>query len=159
MNLSLEGNKAPDFFLAGSDGKMHSLKDYRGKTLVMYFYPKNNTPGCTKEACAFRAVHGALEARNTVVLGISRNSLASHQRFISENKLPFVLLSDPQNKAIKAYSAWGEKKMFGLPIVGPIRSTVVVGPDGTVRKHWERVEKPEDHPQEVLKYLEQAVAS
>jgi peroxiredoxin Q/BCP len=155
MKGSLEGIKAPDFMLTGSDGRTHALKDYRGKTVVLYFYPKDNTPGCTKEACGFRDVHETLEANNAVILGVSRDSLASHQRFIAQNKLPFVLLSDPETNVLKTYGAWGEKKLFGLPTIGPIRSTVLVGPDGVVQKHWDHVAKPEEHPLEVVKVIQQ----
>ena len=95
MKLALEGQKAPDFSLPGSDGKIHSLQGYRGKNVLLYFYPKDNTPGCTREACGFRDVYKLLEDKNTIVLGVSRDSLAAHHRFITDNKLPFVLLSDP----------------------------------------------------------------
>src|SRR5262245_61525606 len=155
---SLVGKKAPDFKLEGSDGKVHSLKDYKGKTVVLYFYPRDNTPGCTKEACGFRDEHKALDKLGAVVLGVSKDSMASHQGFISKFKLPFVLLADPDTKVMQAYGAWGEKTMYGKPVTGTIRSTVVIGPDGKVLQHWTTVKKAEQHPQQVLAYLQGAEA-
>lgn len=149
----LEGKKAPAFKLQGSDGKPHALKDYRGMTVVLYFYPKDNTPGCTKEACGFRDAHRALTKQDVVVLGVSRDGLASHEKFIRDFQLPFVLLSDPDTKVMKAYGAWGKKMMYGKPVEGTIRSTVVVGPDGTVLKHWPQVKDAEAHPDEVAAFL------
>jgi peroxiredoxin Q/BCP len=150
---SLEGSKAPDFTLAGSDGNTHTLRAYRGKTVVLYFYPKDDTPGCTKEACAFRDLFGAIGKR-AVVLGVSRDTLGSHEAFIARHKLPFVLLSDPDAKAMRAYGAYGDKLMYGKPVVGVIRSTVVIGPDGKVRRHWGSVRKADEHPAEVLAFLQ-----
>ncbi len=148
-----DGKKAPDFSLAGSDGKTHTLKDYAGRTLVVYFYPKDNTPGCTKEACSFRDLHAELQRLDAAVLGVSRDSLGSHDRFIARFGLPFTLLSDPDGAMLQAYGAWGEKSMYGKKVEGVIRSTVVVGPDGTVLRHWPAVKKAEEHPQEVLEFL------
>ena len=148
----LEGRKAPEFSLPGSDGKKHSLKDYRGRMVVLYFYPKDDTPGCTKEACGFRDSFSAL-AGKAVVLGVSRDSLASHEKFIAKFKLPFVLLADQDLKVMKACGAWGEKMMYGKPVVGTIRSTVVIGPDGTVVKQWSPVKNAAGHPAEVLEFL------
>lgn len=150
---NLEGKMAPEFALQGSDGKTHSLKSYRGRTVVLYFYPKDNTPGCTKEACGFRDRHAKLAKGGVVVFGVSKDSLASHDQFIADFKLPFVLLSDPDTKVMQAYGAWGEKLMYGKPVTGTIRSTVVIGPDGKVRKHWPRVKDAEAHPDEVLAFL------
>lgn len=150
----LEGKKAPDFCLEGSDKKRHSLADYAGKTLVIYFYPRDNTPGCTKEACAFRDLHPQLVELDVALVGISRDSLASHDRFIAKFGLPFVLLSDPDAEVMQAYGAFGEKTMYGKKTLGTIRSTVVVGPDGTVLRHWHAVKKAENHPEEVLEYLQ-----
>ncbi len=149
----LEGKKAPDFCLEGSDNKRHSLADYAGNTLVVYFYPKDNTPGCTKEACAFRDLHQQLAELDVALVGISRDSLASHDRFITKFGLPFVLLSDPDADVMRAYGAFGEKTMYGKKVLGTIRSTVVIGPDGTVQKHWPAVRKADAHPQEVLDFL------
>jgi peroxiredoxin Q/BCP len=150
---ALEGEKAPDFSLEGSDGKSHKLADYAGRTLVIYFYPKDNTPGCTKEACSFRDLYPQLKDLDVQLLGISRDSLAAHDRFITRFGLPFVLLSDPDTSVMQAYGAFGEKVSYGKKVTGTIRSTVVVGPDGLVLKHWPSVKKAETHPQEVLAFL------
>ncbi len=149
-----EGGKAPDFNLAGSDGRTHALSDYAGRTVVLYFYPKDDTPGCTKEACGFRDVNADLTARNTVVFGVSRDSIDSHGKFISKYNLPFVLLSDPDLAVMKAYGAYGKKMMYGKEVEGVIRSTVVIGPDGRIAKHWAKVPKAEAHPAKVLEFLE-----
>jgi len=150
---SLEGKKAPDFELVGSDGKKHELRDYRGKTVVIYFYPKDNTPGCTKEACGFRDLHQDLQKMEVVLLGVSKDSLKSHDKFIRDFGLSFVLLSDPDAKMMQAYGAFGEKVMYGKKTMGTIRSTVVVGPDGMVVKHWQTVKKAEEHPAVVVDFL------
>ncbi|QEM67204.1 peroxiredoxin [Geobacter sp. FeAm09] len=152
--MSLEGKKAPAFNLEGSDGVRHSLKQYAGKTVVLYFYPKDSTPGCTKEACGFRDDYGKLADRGIVLLGVSKDSIASHGKFIAAHRLPFVLLSDPDTTMMQAYEAFGEKVMYGKKSTGTIRSTVVVGPDGVVQKHWAKVAKAEQHPAEVLRFLE-----
>ena len=152
--MSLEGKKAPDFSLEGSDGRRHTLVEYAGKTLVIYFYPKDNTPGCTKEACGFRDGYRQLLDRGIVLLGVSKDSLASHGKFVTMLGLPFVLLSDPDASMMQAYGAFGEKVMYGKRTVGTIRSTVVIGPDGVVRKHWTKVAKADQHPAQVLEYLE-----
>jgi len=151
--MSLEGKKAPEFSLEGSDGKKHSLSDYAGKTIVIYFYPKDNTPGCTKEACAFRDNYKTLADNNIVLLGVSKDSLASHNKFIDTHGLPFVLLTDPDTTMMQAYGAYGEKVACGRTTVGIIRSTVVIGPDGIVKKHWPKVSKAEQHPSQVLDYV------
>ena len=151
---SLEGKPAPPFELAGSDGKTHRLADYAGKTVILYFYPRDNTPGCTKEACGFRDLHGTLQGINAVVLGVSRDSLKSHDKFIGDFRLPFVLLADPDVTVMAAYGAYGEKMMYGKKTTGVIRSTVVIGPDGTVVKHWPKVAKAETHPADVLEFLQ-----
>ncbi|HET6421001.1 MAG TPA: peroxiredoxin [Geobacteraceae bacterium] len=150
---SLEGKIAPDFELEGSDGTKHALRDYAGKTLVIYFYPKDNTPGCTKEACGFRDVHNQLEDMDVALLGVSKDSMKSHDKFIRDFGLPFTLLSDPEAKMMEAYGAFGEKVMYGKKTMGTIRSTVVIGPDGTVARHWQTVKKAEEHPAEVLEFL------
>jgi peroxiredoxin Q/BCP len=149
-----EGAAASEFRLTGSDGKEHSLSDYRGKTVVIYFYPRDNTPGCTKEACGFRDLHAALAGLNAVVFGVSRDSLKAHDKFIRDFSLPFTLLSDPELGMMKAYGAYGEKIMYGKTVEGTIRSTVVVSPDGIVVKHWKKVAKAESHPQDVINYLQ-----
>jgi peroxiredoxin Q/BCP len=148
------GKKAPAFTLKGSDGETHSLKDYAGKTVVLYFYPKDNTPGCTKEACGFRDLQPKLKKLNAVVLGISKDSLESHDKFIGDFKLPFVLLSDPDTKVMQAYGAYGEKMHYGKLIVGTTRTTTIIGPDGKVSKHWKKVPKADAHPAKVLEFLE-----
>lgn len=148
------GKKAPAFTLEGSDGKKHSLKEYAGKTVVLYFYPKDDTPGCTKEACAFRDLQSELEDLDAVVLGVSKDPLASHEKFIGKFKLPFVLLSDPDTKVMQKYGAYGEKMHYGKWIVGTTRTTTIIGPDGKVLKHWKKVPKAADHPAKVLEFLE-----
>ena len=150
---SLEGKKAPAFSLEGNDGKTHSLEDYKGKTVVLYFYPKDNTPGCTKEACGFRDLNAALKKSSALVLGVSKDSIDSHNKFVEKFKLPFVLLSDPKLEMMKKYSAYGKKMMYGKEVQGTIRSTVVIGPKGDVIKHWTTVKKADEHPQAVLDYL------
>lgn len=153
---SLEGKKAPEFELDGSDGTKHALSAYSGKTVVIYFYPRDNTPGCTKEACAFRDLHEELVRKGIVLLGVSKDSMKSHDKFIRDFGLPFVLLSDPDAEMMAAYGAYGEKMMYGKKTMGTIRSTVIIGPDGTVLRHWQAVKKAETHPAEVLDYLRKA---
>jgi peroxiredoxin Q/BCP len=153
-----EGTAAPEFRLAGSDGKEHSLSDYRGKTVVIYFYPRDNTPGCTKEACGFRDQHALLKDLNVVVLGVSKDSLKSHDKFIRDFSLPFTLLSDPDLGMMKEYGAYGEKMMYGKAVEGVIRSTLVIGPDGIVVKQWKKVAKAESHPADVLKFIKELVS-
>ena len=148
-----EGKAAPAFTLEDDAGNTVSLKDLRGKDVVVYFYPKDDTPGCTKEACGFRDLWGELSARGAVVLGVSPDNAQSHQNFVSKYSLPFTLLCDPDKKVMERYGAWGEKMMYGRKTVGVIRSTVWVGPDGKVRKHWKRVPKAADHPTKVLDAL------
>jgi peroxiredoxin Q/BCP len=150
---NLEGKKAPAFTLEGSDGMKHSLADYAGKSVVLYFYPKDNTPGCTKEACGFRDLGASLKKSNAVVLGVSKDSIDSHKKFAGKYKLSFTLLSDPQLEVMKKYGAFGKKLMYGKPVQGTIRSTVIIGPKGDVIKHWPTVKKAEAHPEEVLKFL------
>jgi peroxiredoxin Q/BCP len=148
-----EGKPAPAFTLADAGGKPVSLADFAGKHVILYFYPKDDTPGCTKEACGFRDDWKALQKANAVVLGVSADGAASHQKFVAKYKLPFPLLSDPDRKVMTTYGAYGEKMMYGKKTVGVIRSTVWIGPDGTVRKHWARVASAEEHPSKVLEAL------
>ena len=150
--MSLEGRKAPAFSLPGSDGRMHSLKDYAGRIVVLYFYPKDDTPGCTKEACGFRDRFAEM-SKLAVLLGASKDGGASHEKFVAKYKLPFVLLSDEDTKVMAAYGAWGRKMMYGKPVTGTIRSTVVVGPDGRILRHWAAVKDAAKHPDEVLAFL------
>ncbi len=147
------GTKAPDFTLSGSDGKQHSLKQYHGSYVILYFYPKDDTPGCTKEACSFRDLQTDLQAQNAVVLGVSPDSTESHQRFAEKYTLPFVLLADPDRVVLQDYQAWGEKNLYGKKVQGVIRSTVLVGPDGTIAHHWPQVRGAEQHPQKVADQL------
>ena len=151
-----EGKKAPAFTLPDQEGRKVSLNNFAGKTVVLYFYPKDDTPGCTKEACGFRDEHSALAKLGVKVLGISPDKPESHKKFISKYKLPFPLLCDPDHKVMEKYGAWGEKMMYGQKKVGVIRSTTVIGPDGTVLRHWRKVPKAEDHPRQVLEYLREA---
>jgi thioredoxin-dependent peroxiredoxin len=152
---NLEGQQAPAFNLDGSDGKRHSLADYRGKNVILYFYPKDDTPGCTKEACGFRDSMESVTKSNAVVLGVSKDGLESHNQFIAKYNLPFTLLSDPEAKVMKSYGAWGERKnMEGKTVEGAIRSTVVISPDGKVLRQWTPVTNAEEHPSEVLQFLE-----
>src|SRR5262250_410097 len=149
-----EGKPAPAFTLEDANGKKVSLADFAGKNVILYFYPKDDTPGCTKEACGFRDDWKDLQKQNAVVLGVSADSGASHQKFAAKYKLPFPLLSDPDRKVMKAYGAYGEKMMYGKKVTGVIRSTVWIGPDGTVKKHWAKVPSAEEHPDKVLAALQ-----
>ena len=151
-----EGKKAPAFRLRDADGNLVTLADFAGRDLILYFYPKDDTPGCTKEACGFRDAWKQLQKRGVAVVGVSPDSPESHQKFAKKYRLPFPLLSDPDKKVMAAYGAWGEKVMYGKKTVGVIRSTVWIGPDGKVRKHWKRVAKAEAHPEQVLAALEGA---
>jgi peroxiredoxin Q/BCP len=145
-----EGRKAPDFTLEDASGTRVSLKDFKGKDVVVYFYPKDDTPGCTKEACGFRDLWKDLQRSGVVVLGVSADDAASHTRFASKYKLPFKLLSDADRKLMTAWGAYGEKMLYGKKTKGVIRSTVWIGPNGIVRKHWPRVRDAALHPAEVL---------
>ncbi|KPJ89370.1 MAG: hypothetical protein AMS18_12500 [Gemmatimonas sp. SG8_17] len=149
----IEGKAAPAFTLKDQDGSSVSLKDFHGKNVIVYFYPKDDTPGCTKEACGFRNLWEDIRKLDTVVLGISPDSLSAHERFKAKYALPFTLLSDPDKKVMTKYGGFGEKTMYGKKIMGVIRSTVWVGPDGKVKKHWPRVAKAADHPAQVLDEL------
>ena len=149
-----EGKAAPAFTLEDTDGKRVSLGDYRGRYVVVYFYPRDDTPGCTKEACGFRDLHGPIRARGAEVIGISPDDGAAHRKFSDKHSLPFTLLCDPEHEVMARYSAWGEKTMYGKKTVGVIRSTVIVAPDGTVAKRWKRVSRAADHPAKVLEALE-----
>jgi peroxiredoxin Q/BCP len=149
-----EGKTAPAFTLPDQDGNPVSLKDFRGRPVVIYFYPKDDTPGCTKEACGFRDSIEEFASLDAVILGISPDAADSHTRFIEKFKLPFTLLSDPQKKVMEKYGAWGEKVLYGKRMTGVIRSTTIVGPNGKVLKHWKKVSKAADHPGKVLEFLE-----
>jgi peroxiredoxin Q/BCP len=150
------GKKAPSFSLADESGRQVGLSDFSGKDLILYFYPRDDTPGCTKEACGFRDLWKQIQKRGAVVLGVSPDGAEKHQKFRAKYKLPFSLLSDPERAAMTKYGAFGEKTMYGKKVTGVIRSTVWIGADGTVRKHWARVAKAETHPAQVLEALEEA---
>ena len=153
MAAITEGRKAPDFTLAAADGKEVSLADFKGKDVVVYFYPRDDTPGCTKEACGFRDLWRDLQKAGVVVLGVSADDAASHTKFISKYRLPFRLLSDPGRKVMQAWGAYGDKMMYGKKTKGVIRSTVWIGPDGVVHKHWARVPDAAKHPAAVLEAI------
>ena len=153
MAITLEaGDKAPAFTLKDQDGKTHSLKDYAGQTVVLYFYPKDDTPGCTKEACSFRDNFGAIKEAGAVVLGVSADDASSHQKFRAKYDLPFPLLVDEGAKVATKYGAWGEKVLYGKTVIGMTRSTFIIGPDGRLTKVWKRVQA-DGHADHVLKAL------
>ena len=144
-----EGDKAPAFTLKNAENESISLIDFTGKTVVVYFYPRDNTPGCTKEACGFRDIYDEILARGVVVLGISADSVKSHARFKEKFDLPFHLLSDPEKEVIKGFGAWGMKKNYGKEYEGLIRSTFIIDGNGTVIKVFPKV-KPAEHATEIL---------
>jgi thioredoxin-dependent peroxiredoxin len=148
-----EGKNAPDFTLDDAKGERVSLADFKGKHVIVYFYPKDDTPGCTKEACGFRDHWKELQKAGVIVLGISADGAASHQKFAAKYKLPFPLLSDPDRTVMTAWGAYGDKMMYGKKTKGVIRSSVWIGPDGTVRKHWARVADAAKHPAQVLEQV------
>lgn len=146
--------KAPDFSLPDQDGVMRSLKDYAGKWLVIYFYPKDNTPGCTTEACSFRDAREAIaEYGNAVVIGISKDSVTSHKKFADKHDLSFLLLSDPEHTTIEAYGAWGPRKFMGREYLGTHRNTYVVSPKGIIAKAYEGVD-PKTHVAQIIADLQ-----
>ena len=149
-----EGKAAPAFTLKDSEGDKVALRDLRGKNVIVYFYPRDDTPGCTKEACGFRDLWKEIQKLDTVVLGISPDDEKSHQKFASTYKLPFTLLSDPEKTVMTKYGAFGEKMMYGKKTTGVIRCSVWIGPNGKVKKHWRRVAKAADHPAKVLEALQ-----
>ena len=151
-----EGKKAPPFALLDADGKKVTLADFAGRNVILSFYPRDDTPGCTKEACGFRDLWKEIGKKNAVVLGVSPDRESAHQKFRTKYKLPFPLLSDPDHGVMETYGAYGEKVLYGKKTRGVIRSTVWIGPDGVVRKHWKRVPKAEEHPARVLEALEGA---
>ena len=148
-----EGKAAPAFTLDDATGKKVALEDFKGSDVILYFYPKDDTPGCTKEACGFRDAWSMLQKRGVVVIGVSPDGAAAHQQFAAKYALPFLLLSDPDKTVMRTYSAFGEKIMYGKKTEGVIRSTVWIGTDGKVRKHWQRVPDAAAHPEKVLEAL------
>ena len=151
-----EGRLAPAFTLTDAQGASVSLSDFSGKDVIVFFYPEDDTPGCTKEACGFRDGFKDLKRLGVVLLGVSPDDAASHRGFAKKYKLPFTLLSDPDKAVMKTYGAWGKKVLYGKPMIGVIRSTVWVGPDGKVRKHWARIPDAGKHPAVVLAALEES---
>ena len=147
-----EGMKAPDFALPNQDGEMVRFSDFAGRKIVLYFYPRDNTPGCSKQACAFRDVFSEISKTGAVLIGVSKDSQKSHQNFIKKYELPFLLLSDPQLQAIKDYDVWQMKKLYGKESMGVVRTTYIIGEDGKIEKVYEKA-KPDINAAEVLSYL------
>ena len=147
-----EGMQAPAFTLADKDGKMVSLSDFFGKKVVLYFYPKDNTPGCTRQACAFAAAYSEFEKKNAVVIGISKDSVSSHEKFAEKYNLPFILLSDSKLQSIQAYGVWQEKKLYGKTSMGVVRTTFIIDEQGKIMKVMPKV-KPDTNAAEVLEIL------
>ena len=146
------GTKAPAFTLPDKDGNMVSLTDFVGKKVILYFYPKDNTPGCTKQACAFAGAYEGFKSRDVVVIGVSKDSVASHLKFAQKHNLPFILLSDPDLQAIQAYGVWQEKKLYGKVSMGVVRSTFIIDEQGQIEKVMPKV-KPDTNAAEILAYL------
>ena len=147
-----KGVKAPEFTLPDQEGNPVSLSDFVGKKVVLYFYPKDNTPGCTRQACAFAGSYEAFKTRGVVVIGVSKDSAASHAKFAAKYGLPFILLSDPELQAIKAYDVWQEKKLYGKVSMGVVRTTYVIDEAGVIEKAMPKV-KPDTNAAEILAYL------
>ena len=143
---------APEFTLKDKNGKDISLSEFRGKKVILYFYPKDNTPGCTRQACAFAGAYREFLELNAQVIGISRDSVASHEKFAEKYGLPFILLSDPELEAIKAYGVWQEKKLYGKVSMGVVRTTFIIGEEGKIEKVMPKV-KPDTNAAEILDYL------
>ncbi|WP_315271882.1 thioredoxin-dependent thiol peroxidase [Oribacterium sinus] len=143
------GTKAPDFTLPDQNGNMHSLSEYRGKKVILYFYPKDNTPGCTKQACGFAERYPQFTEKGAVVLGVSKDSVASHKKFEEKYGLPFTLLADPELAAIQAYDVWQEKKNYGKTYMGVVRSTYLIDENGKIVKAFDKV-KAADNPEQML---------
>jgi peroxiredoxin Q/BCP len=152
MNLLQTGTKAPDFTSTDQHGRPVSLKDYRGRKVILYFYPKDDTPGCTKEACAFRDHFAKFTRLGIEVLGVSTDSEKSHRAFAEKYKLPFALLADTDRKIVEAYGVWGEKNLYGKKYMGIQRATFLVDETGRIAAVFPRV-KPEEHPEEILAKL------
>ncbi|MBQ2827286.1 MAG: thioredoxin-dependent thiol peroxidase [Clostridia bacterium] len=149
-----EGMKAPDFTLTDKDGREVSLSDFLGKKIVLYFYPKDNTPGCTRQACAFAGAYSAFRNKDIEVIGISRDSITSHVKFAEKYSLPFILLSDPEVKVAEAYGVWQEKKLYGKVSMGIVRTTFIIDENGNIEKIMPKV-KPDTNAADILEYLGQ----
>mgnify|MGYP000690761098 FL=1 len=147
-----QGIKAPDFMLNDKDGNAVSLSDFSGKKIVLYFYPKDNTPGCSRQACAFAAAYTDFRKDDIVLIGVSKDSEASHRKFAEKYNLPFIILSDPALIAIKAYDVWQEKKLYGKSSMGVVRTTYIIDENGMIEKVMEKV-KPDTNATEILAYL------
>lgn len=147
------GTKAPDFLLPDQNGDMHSLEEYRGKKVILYFYPRDNTPGCTKQACGFGELYPQFTEKGAVVIGISKDSVASHKRFEEKYALPFTILSDTELTAINAYDVWKEKKNYGKVSMGVLRTTYLIDEEGIIVKGFDKV-KTADNPQQMLDLLQ-----
>jgi peroxiredoxin Q/BCP len=148
-----EGNTAPEFSAMTNGGKKVSLADYKGKKVILYFYPKDDTPGCTKEACGFRDAYDEFKKRGAVVLGVSTDPVKAHDKFVEKFQLPFLLLADEDKKIVEAYGVWGEKTFMGRKYMGTHRVTFLIDGEGRIKKIWPLV-KPEEHPKEVLMALD-----
>ena len=146
------GIKAPDFTLNDKDGNAVSLSDFSGKKIVLYYYPKDNTPGSTRQACAFAAAYEGFKAKDVVVIGISKDSVTSHQKFAQKYNLPFILLSDPELQAIDAYGVWQEKKLYGKVSMGVVRTTFIIDENGLIEKIMPKV-KPDTNASDILQYM------
>ena len=146
------GTKAPDFTLTDQSGTEIHLSDFLGKKVILYFYPKDNTPGCTRQACAFAGSYTAFKEQNVIVIGVSKDSVASHVKFAQKYELPFILLSDPELQAIQAYDVWQEKKLYGKVSMGVVRSTYIIDEKGMIEKAMPKV-KPDTNAAEILEYL------
>ena len=153
-----EGDKAPAFKADTQDGDQVRLSDYKGKFVVLYFYPKDNTPGCTKEACAFRDLHAEFESMNAVVLGVSPDPVKAHQKFVTKFDLPFTLLADDSKEIVSKYGVWGPKQFMGRTFDGTHRITFLIDPKGKIIKIWPKV-KPEPHPVEVLECIREVIGN
>ena len=150
------GSKAPEFTLPDQNGEMHSLQDYKGKKVILYFYPKDNTPGCTKQACGYSERYLQIEEKNAVVLGISKDSIASHKKFEEKQGLTFTILSDPERDVIQAYDVWKEKKNYGKVSMGVVRTTYLIDEEGTIIFSNDKV-KASDDPEKMLGILNTGV--
>lgn len=151
------GTKAPDFSLPDQDGVMHSLSRYRGKKVILYFYPRDNTPGCTKQACGFRDLYPQFTEKGAVVLGVSKDSVASHKKFQEKDQLSFPILSDTELQVIQAYDVWKEKKLYGKVSMGVVRTTYLIDENGIISKAFGKV-KPAQNPEQMLEELNDIIS-